>query len=212
MALRRISDPVGPALPIQAVQQHLRVVTDDDLLHITGLLYAATNWVEQYLGRALIQQGWELTLDSWPDRIVLPSTEWQYRGYDTPSLNGWISLPRAPILSVTEVRYVNGSGISTVLSPSTYQLDRASAPGRLAPAYGTVWPSAQQRMSAITVTYLAGYGASWNDVPESIRHAIMMMVAHFYENREAVVVGTIASELPMAVPMLLDPYLVAFHA
>lgn len=192
-------------MPIQAVQQHLRVVTDDDLLHITGLLYAATNWVEQYLGRALIQQGFELTLDCWP-------TVAGYAGsYDDRPVIGCISLPRAPIISVTEVRYVNTAGISTVLAPTAYQLDRASAPGRLAPAYGTAWPSARAQLAAVTVTYLAGYGTSWNDVPEVIRHAIMMMVAHFYENREAIIVGTIASELPMAVPVLLAPYRVWLH-
>ena len=200
MILRRISDPVGPAVPVQALQEHLRVSTDTDLLHIQGLLSAATGWVEQYLRRSLISQGWELTLDRWPN---LKNVDW---GDDRRAQAGWIELPRAPVISVSEVRYVDMGGTSTVLAPAAYQLDNASAPARLAPVFGTAWPAARNQIAAIAVTYQAGYGASWNDVPEAVRHAIMMMAATWYEHRENVVVGTIATELPSGVKIILEPY------
>lgn len=212
MAIRRISDPIAPAVPVQVVQQQLRVVNDDDLLHLTGLIYAATNAVEQHIGRALVQQGWELTLDSWPKPEGDVPSVWQDGVRDMASATGIIRLPRAPVLSVTEVRYFNSAGTSTVLASSEYQVDAASSPARLAPAYGKVWPAVQPRLAAITITYLAGYGTSWNDVPEDIRLAIMMMVAHFYENREAVIVGASPSELMLGFEWLLMPYTRGLHA
>ena len=164
---------------------------NDDLLLVHGVQSAATQWVEQHIRRSLISQGWELTLDCW----AYP----------------WVELPRSPILSVSEVRYLDASGAPVVLAPAAYQLDGRSTPGRLAPAFGARWPATINQIAAITISYQAGYGASWNDVPEPIRHAIMMMAAHLYENREAVAVGTIATELPMAVNTLLEPFRVWGH-
>ena len=186
MILRRVHDPAGPAVPIASLKEHLRLSGTDDLLLVHGVLSAATGWVEQYIRRSLISQGWELTLDCWA--------------------SPWIELPRAPILSVSEVRYLDVAGVPAVLAPTSYQLDDRSAPGRLAPAFGARWPNSLNQIASITIAYQAGYGASWNDVPEPIRHAIMMMAAHLYENREAVVVGTAATELPMAVHTILEPY------
>jgi uncharacterized phiE125 gp8 family phage protein len=56
------------------------------------------------------------------------------------------------------------------------------------------------------VTYVAGYGATSDTVPDAIRHAILLLVGFWFENREGVVVGTIAKELPFAVKSLLDAY------
>jgi hypothetical protein len=39
----------------------------------------------------------------------------------------------------------------------------------------------------------------------NIEHAIRMLVAHWYENRRAVVTGTITAQMPMAVESLLNP-------
>ncbi len=36
--------------------------------------------------------------------------------------------------------------------------------------------------------------------------AMLLLIGHWYENRESVVVGTITAELPMAVEALIGPY------
>lgn len=188
MKLRRTIDAAGAAVPTTSVLEHLRIGNDpDDLLHISGLISAATGLVENVLGMALITQSWELTLDAWPEC-------------------GPIILRRPPVIGITEVRYINTSGVSTVLAPALYQLDAAASPVRLAPSYGNTWPEAREQMAAVTIVFQCGFGASWNNVPEAIRHAIMLLVAHFYENREAVNVGNIVTPLPFAVDALLDQY------
>jgi uncharacterized phiE125 gp8 family phage protein len=59
------------------------------------------------------------------------------------------------------------------------------------------------------VTYAAGYTAA-GDVwaaPVDIQQAVLLLVGHWFENREAVVVGESGTaELPLAVSALLDPH------
>lgn len=43
-------------------------------------------------------------------------------------------------------------------------------------------------------------------VNDAIRAAILLTIGHLYANRESVVTGTIATELPMTTRYLLDPY------
>ena len=55
------------------------------------------------------------------------------------------------------------------------------------------------------ITFTAGYGAP-ADVPAAIRQAMLLLIAHWYENRAAVSLGTSPSALPIAVDALLAPY------
>ena len=45
----------------------------------------------------------------------------------------------------------------------------------------TGWPSADYVTEAVMVTFRCGYGDSWNDVPESIRTAIIAKVQELYD-------------------------------
>jgi uncharacterized phiE125 gp8 family phage protein len=58
----------------------------------------------------------------------------------------------------------------------------------------------------VKVTWVAGYGATADAVPPSIRSALLMLVAHLYDNRSAANAGNITSELPFTVAALLAPY------
>ncbi len=51
-----------------------------------------------------------------------------------------------------------------------------------------------------------GYGSSASDVPEIIKQAILLTIGNFYENRNSVIIGRIATELPQNVKWLLDTY------
>lgn len=55
-----------------------------------------------------------------------------------------------------------------------------------------------------TVRYRAGYAA--DAVPAPIRHAILLMVGHLYENRMAVTAATHMGAMPLGVDALLSPY------
>jgi hypothetical protein len=54
-------------------------------------------------------------------------------------------------------------------------------------------------------TLASGFGSS-SGVPEDVREAILQLTGHFYENREASLVGVSAEEVPFGVWQLIAPY------
>lgn len=67
------------------------------------------------------------------------------------------------------------------------------------------WPSLADR-SEITVSYEAGY----TTVPVALDQAVLLLISHFFENREAVNIGNIVQEVPLAVESLCTPYRTMF--
>jgi len=164
--------------------------TDEDD-YISGLISMAREHVEGWLGRRLVTQTWDYKRDCFPvgDREII--------------------IPYGPVQSITSITYVDSAGDSTVMSSSDYTLDTASFTPRVYPVYNEIWPVARDVRNAITIRYVAGYGA-YTAVPSQIRHAIKLLVAQMYKEREPVVVGTIVSKLPYAIENLLNiPVIVA---
>jgi uncharacterized phiE125 gp8 family phage protein len=162
---------------------HLRVdiSPEDDL--IETLITAARQRVEVELRRTLISQTWSLYLDDWPADEV-------------------IQIPNPPLIQMRAIAYVDSNGVSQSLTYYDW-LANPGTPGRIAPVYGTSWPSVRSQLDAIVVQYDAGYGELASDVPACIRQAILLLVGDWYENREETVIGTISSPLPTGVKYLL---------
>lgn len=122
-----------------------------------------------------------------------------------------VALPFPPLVSVTHVKYKDANGTLQTLSSSEYAVDIDSTPGRivLVPA-STGWPDTQSEgIQTFQVKYAAGY-ASAAATPAPIKHAIKMLVAHFYEHRMDVVetggMGGALQKAPQAAHWLLFPY------
>lgn len=188
MTLQRVLDPAEIPLTLAEAKTHLRITWDDQDEEVAAFIAAATRHVEHYTGRALISQGWEKRLDAFPLRSTA------------------IELARPPVTAADAVRYLDPeSGALLTLDPQCYELDAQTETAWLVPAYGFVWPLARAHINAVRIEFTCGYLAP-GVVPEDIKQALKLLVGHFSENREAVVVGNIVSELPLAVTMLLDPY------
>ena len=158
-----------------------RVLSSDEDTYLNGLIAAATTHVEKQTGRAILAQTWRLTLEGFADEITLP---------------------QSPLRSVASVTYLPPVGAAQTLSSSVYTVDTTSTPGRIVLAVDQEWPETLDSVNAVTIEYQAGYDAA----PAPIKHAILLLIAHWFAHREAVNVGNITSELPMAVDALLKNY------
>lgn len=203
MALTLVTAPAAKPLTLAEAKAHLRVDGSDDDDLITALIAAATAHIDGrdgWLNRALVSQTWDLTLDAFP-------------GANRFNPYGAIQVPLPPLISVTSITYVDTAGATQTLSSSLYTVDVKSTPGRIVPAYGKTWPSTRDQVNAVTVRFVAGYadsGASPADpadnVPQAIKQAMLLMIGHWYANREAVNVGNVVNEMPISAAALLNPF------
>jgi uncharacterized phiE125 gp8 family phage protein len=182
------TQPAAEPISSTEAKAHLRVDhTDDDTL-IGALITAARMHCENFTRRKLISQ----TLTGKLDRF--------------PADDGEILLPYPPLVSVTSVKYIDTDGVLQTMSASDYAADTYSLPGRITLAYGEIWPTPRDIENAVTIVWTAGYGAAGSSVPQPIRQAMLLLIAHWYENREVAITGTIITQIPLAVEALLWPY------
>jgi uncharacterized phiE125 gp8 family phage protein len=166
------NDPVVTATTAKLA---LRIDGTDLDTEIERLVRSATAQAQTEMRRAILTQTWALRLDCFPS-------------------HGVIELPFG-CTSVTSVTYYDDANASQTLSSSLYVVDVASAPGRLARADGTTWPTTYRRPNAVTVTMVCGFGGAV-DVPEEIKDWIIAHVGSRIRNPEAFMQGPSVSAQP----------------
>jgi hypothetical protein len=84
-----------------------------------------------------------------------------------------------------------------------FMVDTDSEPARIFPGPpGAFWPQVLYVPGAVQIHYTAGYSVDGTNVPGVFKTAILQCIAHWYENREAAMLGSF-KELPNHVQMLL---------
>ena len=186
MGIYQLSGPGAEPISLDEVKAHVRIdgSTEDALLQ--SLILTSRLHVEAALGLALLSQSWRLALDEWPD-------------------DGVVKLPISPVSAVTEVRILAADGTPSVVDETTFEIDRSQRPARMFPKSG-VWPKTARAIAGIEIDLEVGFGASANDVPEPVRQALLLLVAHWYEHRDPVEIGKPSTAVPHAVSRLLHPY------
>lgn len=185
--------PQGHPLSVFEAKRQLRIEaadTDQDD-HIASLCASAHAHIERELGYPILRQTRETHLSHFPC--------------------GPIWLGSGDNLTVTELRYADTAGAVQVLAPSAYAVDAVSRIAKVYPSPNTRWPSTSAIPSAVVVTWTAGW-ATPLDVPEDLLHAMKLLVGHWDMNREAVVVGSINSDLKLALDDLLSPFRLPYIA
>lgn len=184
-AVVTVTQPIEEPVSVELAKLHCRVDgSDEDTLFQDILIPAARRWCEKKTGRTFCTTTKRLTIDNFPGSY------------------GPIELPHPPLVSVTSVAYTNTAGSAATVSSADYRVITDATPGFIEPAYGDSWPcsSVQDISGAVQITYRAGFGNA-EDVPSSIKQAMLMLIAHWYTHREAI--GTTTSEIQMAVETLL---------
>jgi uncharacterized phiE125 gp8 family phage protein len=181
-----LSPPASEPLSLADAKLFLRVEHDADDDLIAALIAAARLQIEARTRRALMTQSWRLTRDVWPAGGALPI------------------LP-VPLRQATAIGVYDSAGMLQMLDVGNFHIDTASAPAML--SFARAAPPAPGRPhGGIEIDIEAGYGDDAGDVPEPLRQAIRLLVAHWYENRRVIsATGEVAS-LPSSVSALIAPY------
>lgn len=166
----------GPAEePVSLVEAKAFLKVDDvaeDGL-IATLIGAARMHVEGVTGRALLAQSWRVLLDAWPDDRV-------------------VKLPVTPFMALSEITAYDtaGAGHDVPLAQMLREPDRLLLPSEVAGM-----PVLRERQG-IEIDYVAGFGTEPGDVPADIRQAMLLLVAYWFEHRDAVIVAGSGAVVP----------------
>jgi uncharacterized phiE125 gp8 family phage protein len=178
-----LSAPAVEPLSLAEAKAFLRVEHADDDDVIAALIAASRIHIEAQTRRALVTQDWRIILDAWP-------------------VDGRLPIRPAPLRTLTAVRVYDAGCVSHTLDTESFVLDTGGSELVFAP-----WALAPPgRLAAgIELDVVVGYGDAGTDVPEALRQAVRLLVAHWYENRGLAAVGTVTI-LPTTVAALIAPY------
>ena len=193
MALR-IINPVSPEkepISLTEAKLHLRIDHEDEDTLLSNLITLARQEIERLTGLCLAEQSWMLTFDRWPGREI--------------------RLPVWPVVMVDEIGYVDVDGDSYIIDASNYVLDQFSRPARIMMATNYSWPSVELwPVNGVQIMLTSGYNPDGctgsEEMPMRYRQVMLLLIGHYYENREAVYTasGGNAIPLPMGVRSLLN--------
>lgn len=180
----RITPPATTPVSLAEAKAHLRVMGAEEDSLIEGYIAGATSHLDGYsgvLGRCLVDQVWRQDFNDWRD----------------------LRLPFPDVKNVSVV-WRDGEGTPTTVAVNDYFTEMNDLGFHVRFVSGWSAPSLPMTGAApVSVTFTAGYGAP-ADVNAGLRHAILLMVGHWYENREAV--GEKGQEMPLAFNALIQPH------
>ena len=178
---------VPPALEpvtLAELKPHLSVDGNEQDTLIQMYLDAAIGYLDGYSGvlsRCLMSQVWQVALTGW--------------------------MPAAlPFLDVTnlQVFYTDAGGDMQTLGSTQYQTFE-DIDGTGIVFEGATLPLLADVPAPVQVEITSGALIA-TQVPAPVRGAVLLLAAHLYLNREAVVSGASPSELPFSVRTLIAPY------
>jgi uncharacterized phiE125 gp8 family phage protein len=179
--------PTATPVTYEEAVNHLRVDADDEEELIRGLIDAATAYFDGYygvLGRALVTQTWVQKYDGWDAKMYLPVF---------------------PVASVSSVTYLNTSGGSSTVTSTDYALYTDECGDYVEFDQAFTYPTTSVESGPkITITYVSGVATT--AVPAAIKQAMLLLIAHWFAQRETVNVGNISTALAFTVDAMIAPY------
>lgn len=187
MYLTEVAPATFNPVPVKELSLHLRLAhgfaddgAEDALLEL--YLRNATAAIETRLSRALVRRAYVLQVASW-DR------------------NGHLTLPVGPVAHIDTIRFIQPDA-NIDLTPDEWILKPGECRQRLVGSGGGALRALPQGALA-ELGFQAGYGTSWNSVPDDLRQAVLLLAAHYYEYRTAEDPG---NGFPHAVRVILEPH------
>lgn len=164
------TDPTELPLTLEEFKDHIDV---DHQLHDTTLeayLQAAAAWIESRVrgGIKLINHTYDLVLDSFPDA------------------DGKLEIPIPPLSSITSISYYDATNSTTAMASTNYRvITPSNRPGYVVPRIDGSWPATYTREDAITVRFVAGFGATSTSIPPTMKQAMRLVAGYWYDQPEA---------------------------
>jgi uncharacterized phiE125 gp8 family phage protein len=163
-----ISPPTDYPISVADAKKQVELPADapshDD--HFGRLIAAATRYLQDQTYRQFLVATYKFFYDQFPPGMAE------------------LFVPRAPLVSITSIAYLDTAGVSQTMPTADYQVATNCLPGRVSlKALGARrWPQALQQGQAITITAVCGY-ATAADVPEDVKLVLLWLVNEWFNGR-----------------------------
>lgn len=168
--------PTVEPFELAEAKAHLRVDFDDDDATIAGLIVAVRQHFEKETRRALVNQTWRATFWGFPRAGMIRP-------------HGPLRIGKGPISAISEIKYYDSANVLRTLDAALYQVDTTGEIAEIWPAVDQCWPDFQRRPDAVQVTFVAGYGAAAANIPQLFKQCMLLLLGHWYANREIMLAG-----------------------
>jgi uncharacterized phiE125 gp8 family phage protein len=193
---------------LEDVKPYLRIdagdTSNDQFIQL--LITSAREAAELKTARGLCTQTWRQYFDHFPgcdltDRFLFGRRR-EFESHRHHERHH--ELMRSPLNDETFVlKYLDPDEAEQTVAPSVYVLDAASDPANFRLAAGASWPAVACVPNAVWAEFAVGYGDNGENLPATYKVAMLYLINHWYENRDATQEGALL-EIPMAFTSLLN--------
>ncbi len=184
-SLKEVTLSETPLFTTAEAKDFLKIDTNADDTLIDNLIKAATESCQIYTNQYFLNTVVEQYSDKWSEVYTLY---------------------KSPVAAINHIKYYDSNDTEQTWADTNYILDDVSKPARIGLAVDATLPSLSDRINAVHVKYTVGYGTESTDVPDGIKQAVLLTLGNWYENRQTVITGRTATELPLSSQYLLDQY------
>lgn len=181
-----VAGPAVEPLSLTEVKTYLRLDNADDDALLGTLIAAARSHIESVTRKAMISQQWKWVSDLWPEKGV--------------------SLPIGPFQELIKISLFAPDGTETIWPLAEVVQDKQSGKCTIhLAATNSTLPRLRDH-DAVEITYQTGFGDAASDVPEDLRLAMLRLIGHWYEHREAVMLAGSGAIIPTQFDQLIGTY------
>jgi uncharacterized phiE125 gp8 family phage protein len=184
MTIIDLSPPLAEPLTLAEVRAHLRLDTQDEDELLAALITVAREHLEREAGLVLASRDFRLCLDAWPD-------------------DGILTIARGPVRQVTEVTVYDGEGDGQAVDLGGHLLDGEARPARL---WLRQTPEPGRVLNGIEVEFVAGFGESGAEVPETLKRAMLLHIGAMFACRGVVAADAQPAVVPPGYDRLIAPF------
>lgn len=165
MSVKIIKPPLVEPITIEEAKQHLRISDDEEDIIVGSMIKQAREFCEDFQNRKYITQTLELVIDYFPREKYI-------------AFNSCL-----PIQSIESIKYYDVDGEEHIFDESNYIVDTDSFINRIVLRNYKQWPSISlQRVNGVRIRFVAGFGDSPEEVPETVKWAMILHMRLLYDD------------------------------
>lgn len=189
-----VTPPIGEPISLAEAKEHLRVDGSDEDSLITMCIQSARERIEKDIRRSMMRQQWMTFISNF--------------SAGTP-----VELPKGPLIGDGEftMGYRKTDGDWELWETFDTQPHREPPLLWIEGSPADIAAPRNPLDAVWRATYWTGYSDDPKDVPGPLRHAILFLTAHLFEQREIAVAGSEVKEVPKSLDWLLNSYRVPWE-